>query len=241
MLRGRILALGVCVLLGCAALFGQHPPWTLTAGVRGSYTTSSKLFPTPDAASPSVRATSTLYEHIYGCGIEVRLKPPHEGYFVALVADYLLQREHRTQIVRSALGTISVPATEGFEAVPVELSGNIYIPLGSRTVRLLMGGGAGVTVLRRILSVGGIAASSQRTSLSVGIHVRTAVEYRLERGISLVGELRLRDPEAETVNRFEAVAGEYSGVRFELPSSDIRGRVNLDGMNFSLGLMVEIL
>jgi hypothetical protein len=67
------------------------------------------------------------------------------------------------------------------------------------------------------------------------------VEYRLERGISLVGELRLRDPEAETVNRFEAVAGEYGGVRFELPSSDIRGRVNVDGMNFSLGLMVEIL
>lgn len=241
MRRIRLLALAILLLTGREALVGQYPSWTLMAGVRGSYTTSSKLFPNPDAASASVRASYTAFEGLYAGGAEVRLKAPDAGHFVALSADYILQRQERTQIVRSVLTSISVPATEGIEAVPLELSGNIYVPLGTPTVRLLMGGGPAVTIVRRHLTVGGVTASSVTTPLSVGIHVRTAVEYRLRPGILLVGELRLRDPEATTTNRFDAATGEYRGMPFELPTSDVRGKVNVDGMNLSLGLMVEIL
>jgi len=240
--RFRYILATSATLLGVISLsIAQQPGRTVAAGIRGSFTTSSKLFFNPDAASEVLRGQFAELDNVYGLGIELRWRPFDSGFFLGLTTEYLSGTRDRSQVVRSTFGYVRIAGKDGYRVVPIELSGNVYVPLGTDAVRFAVGGGIGGYFAQRLLSVGGVQAQDVTTPFSFGIHVRTTFEYRLIDRVLLSGELRFRDPEATTTSRFVTRQGTYQGVTFQLPDNELRSKVSVDGMNLALGILVEVL
>ena len=133
-----------------------------------------------------------------------------------------------------------VPTEEGYLVVPVELGMQVYIPVGSRSWRLSMGGGIGGYYSERIFSIAGARAVPVGSRMGFGIHVAINTEYRFTPGIAVTASMKFRDPEIDVNNRFTSSSVIYNNVPLPLPQNDIHSRVNIDGLTLGLGVLVEI-
>jgi hypothetical protein len=234
-LRFTVIAL---VLVGSTAQAGDK---SLALILRGNYTTSSKLFVNPDASSEEQRAQFAQFDRVAGGGVELRYHWLAENLFFTLSVDYLSKRQDQDQIVAFAGTSTRVPVTDGFYCIPVELGVHTYIPLGSETLRMSMGGGVGVYYGARVLRVANVSATRQPAPLKIGIHIVSGFEYQPVAGFWLRGDMRFRDPELRTVNRFSEQSTEYNNVTVTFPRTDVASKINLDGLTFSVGIIVELL
>ena len=93
----------------------------------------------------------------------------------------------------------------------------------------------------RVLRVANVSATRQPAPLKIGIHIVSGFEYQPVAGFWLRGDMRFRDPELRTVNRFSEQSTEYNNVTVTFPRSDVASKINLDGLTFSVGIIVELL
>lgn len=236
----RFLLLTFVMIAGTGRLSAQITDWSLSVGVRGSYTTSSKVFANPDSPSPDVRSQYLDFSNIYGGGIEFRFKNPDDNFFVSLSVEYLSKRQEQSQLTALTTPARRVDVTDGFRLIPVELGANIFIPLGSEKVRMAMGGGLGLYYGQRILSVAGANARQQNKPISYGIHVESSFDYRIVSRISVRAEMRFRDPEVTTENQFEESTVLVNGAPVRLPQNSFKTKINVNGLSFGLGVVFDI-
>lgn len=237
-MKGPFLTGIALVLVATTALAGDK---SLLIILRGNYTTSSKLFVNPDAPSEEQRSQYSQFDGVAGGGIELRYHWLAENLFFTLSVDYLTKRQQQDQIVAFAGTTNRVPVSDGFYCIPVEFGVHTYIPLGSESLRMSMGGGVGAYYGTRVLRVADVEAARQSAPLKIGIHIVSGFEYRVTPGVWLRGDMRFRDPELRTVNHFTQQSTEYNSVTVTFPRSDFTSKINLDGLTFSVGIMVELL
>ncbi|MGH2567888.1 MAG: hypothetical protein ACRDGA_06075 [Bacteroidota bacterium] len=233
------------VIVPVAVLF-LLPTTTLSAGeksfsaiLRGNYTTTSKVFFAPNAPSQEQRGQYFELEGITGAGAELRYHWPGESFFLSLSVDYLVKSREQRQPVAYA-PQYRVPVVEGLRLVPVELGVHTFIPLGSETMRLSMGGGISAYYGERILRVAHVEAAMQNKPMKVGIHIASGFEYRIIPGLWLRGDMKFRDPELRTASRFTQSEVEYEGIVVPLPQNELSSRINVDGLAFSLGVVIEV-
>jgi len=238
MRRLRVLALFTVVLFGTTVLQADDNIFSVI--LRGSYTTSSKVFFNPNASTEELRGQFFQLDGITGWGAEVRYRFPGETFFLTLSADYFSKTREQDQIIGFVGPERRFPVADGFTLIPVELGVYTYIPLGSETMRLSMGGGLGVYYGKRILRVAEVDAVMQNSPINLGIHISSGVEYQVYPGILLRGDMKFRDPELKTVNRYTQDRTTYDGVDLAFPRNDISGRVNINGLTFSFGVVVEL-
>lgn len=234
-------ALAVFVSLCAHPVHAQFGSLQLSLTARGSYTTSSKLFYNPDSPSPTIRAQHVPFEDIFGWGVEVRLRPAQDSYFLTLAVDILSKTVRQNQLVALTTPPQVLPMVEGIVAIPIEIGLNTFVPTGSESFRLFMGGGIGVYAGERILEVAGVRATRGGRPLALGIHVQSGVEYRIIDRISARFDIRFRDPEIPTLNRFERQSSVFNGRLLTFPTGTMKTQINLDGLNFGAALVVDIL
>jgi hypothetical protein len=240
LMRRSILSIvAIVTLIGQAGAQAQER--ILSVAVRGTYTTSSKVFYNPDSPFSDLRGQYTGLDNIYGEGIELRLNIPRYSFGLSLAAEYLLKLEQQTELVGFTNPPRPLTVQEGFRVIPIELGAFVYIPLGSEQVRLAMGGGVGAYIGKRYLTVAGIDALQQNESISYGIHVETSFDYQIFPRVYARLDMRFRDPEFTATSRFTQQATEQGGVLIELPRAPFRAKINVNGLNFGLGLGVDIL
>lgn len=240
--RGNRFIFQVLVLLTLVpiARFLHANEKNLTLILRGTYTTSSRIFLNPDASTEEQRAQFSQLDGITGGGIELRYRWPGEQFFFTLSVDLLSQSQERNQFL-SFSPSRRLPVTEGLRLMPVELGMHTYIPLGSETIRFSMGGGIGMYTGERLLRVAGVEAAMQNNPIRFGIHVSSGVEYRLLSGMWLRGEMKFRDPEFRAISRFTQERTVFEGTTITFPQNEFSSRVNVNGMVFSFGIAVELL
>jgi hypothetical protein len=134
----------------------------------------------------------------------------------------------------------ALPVKEGLRLIPIELGALIFVPLGSDQVRLTMGGGLGAYIGERYLTIAGVEATQQNKPVSYGIHVEMSFDYRITPKLFARADMRFRDPEFTTESRFSQQATQYGGVLILLPRDPFRARINVNGMNFGVGLGFEL-
>jgi len=233
-------------VIASVAVFLFSTTTTLSAGeknlsaiLRGNYTTTSKVFFSPNAATQEQRGQYFELEGIAGGGVELRYHWPGESFFLSFSIDYLTKSREQLQPVVFAPQR-RVPVTEGLRLIPVELGVHTFIPLGSETMRLSMGGGISAYAGERILRVARVDAAMQNKPLKVGIHIASGFEYQVYSGLWLRGDMKFRDPELRTASRFTQSEAEYEGLIIPLPQGELSSRINVDGLAFSLGVVVEL-
>jgi hypothetical protein len=239
-MRRSILSIAAALTL-VGQLCAQTPERLLSIAVRGTYTTTSKVFYNPDSPSSDLRGQYNGLDNIYGLGIELRYKIPRYSLGLSLSSEYLLTRSEETQFVGFTSPPRALPVKEGFRLIPIELGANIYIPLGTERANLTMGGGLGAYIGRRYLSVAGVDAIQQNNPISIGIHVETSFDYQVLPGLFARADMRFRDPEFTTESRFAEKATQFGNILIVLPRESFRARINVNGLNFGVGLCMEIL
>jgi hypothetical protein len=212
----------------------------LSVALRGTYTTSSKVFENPDAPSNDMRGQYTALDNIYGYGLEVRVKIPEPSISLSLATEYLFKQDESGQLVGFTSPPRRLTVREGFKLIPIELGAQIPVPLGSESFRLAIGGGVGAYIGRRILNVAGAEAVQQNKPMSYGIHVETNFDYEVFPRVLARAEMRFRDPEFITESKFEQQATQSNGVLVFLPQSPFRARVNVNGITFGAGIVLEL-
>ncbi len=239
MKKNCAILLQLLILAVAQDTLAQHADYSFAVAIRGSYTTTSKLFFSPHSETPEFRALHDEYEDVLGSGFEIRWKPKGENFFFAFTVDVLKKTQENPQFVALTSPPSNLPLTDGFSLFPLEISANIYIPTGSETIRFFMGGGLSTYYSERILKVLGVNADPVGWAIGYGIHIRTSVEYRIFSKLFFLAEMKFRDPDIELKNRFSDEPVLYQGRRLFFPKNDIPAKLNVDGMNLSVGFMYE--
>lgn len=237
----RVSFLIAAVVFISFSAMGQPHEWVLSLVARGNFTTTSRIYPNPDALSTELRALNTPFNSILSAGAEVRAKWRDESFFFYFSSEYFSKSSIGPKLRGAISGPILVDVEEGYRVIPLELGMQVYVPIGSRSWKLSMGGGAGVYYAERILREAGVRADPVGNRLGFGIHVSIQTEYNIFPGVSAVAMMKFRDPEIDVNNKFAASATIVNGEVLPLPSGDIHSRVNVDGMTLGLGIIVVIL
>ena len=205
----------------------------------GTYTSSSKLFPTPDAVLESARNLSLEFDDAFGLGFEIRRQLGGENIEVGLGAEFLSTSKTGLAAIPGGSPRTQLPVTDGFRFIPVELSGYFIIPFSSETVKFFMGGGVGFYYGDRIYHVVNRVAQTVENQVAFGIHVLTGLDYFVTRGISLRGELKFRDPQFNMTSKFTDTDVEVDGRTYRLSQQPFTSKVNLDGLVVTVGIALN--
>lgn len=203
--------------------------------VKGTYTTASELFPAPDAADPVERAFSLPLDGIPGIGLEVRYALTDLHLAFGLSVEYL-----SGTLTRRLDGLPpSVTVTDGFRAMPVELTGYFTLPFSGPSFSMHMGGGVGMYAGRRILRAGDAEASPVEETPGFGIHVAAGGTWTPLPWGAVVAELKFRDLQFETTSAFRQSTIIADGRLVSLPREPLSARFSTTGMIVQLGVMAS--
>ena len=237
--RSNILwALALLFVLS-EVLIGAERNTKYSIALKGTYTSSSKLYPTADAAQEALRTRTVEFKDIFGFGFEIRRQLGNESIEVGVGIEYL--STSKTGLATGPGGTPSIrlPIEDGYRFVPLEFSGYFIVPFSSETVKFFMGGGAGFYYGDRIYRVVDRAAQTVESQVAFGIHVLTGVDYFIDRFLSIRGELKFRDPQFDITSKFTKTEVEYNGRMYRLSQQPFLSRVNLDGLVITLGAVIN--
>jgi len=231
---GRIIALGVALwMLFLMREVSPAQEKNFTLQLRGNLTTRTELFLNPNAADPLARSQSVELTNFYGSGIELKYQFSGWNLAVALSADYL--RVSQSRPLRVSFRT-EVPGEDGYEAIPVELTGYFIIPASGPTLRIFMGGGCGVYFGRRHYSIAGVDAPVTDSRPGFGIHVLGGVSYYFMNSLSLTAEMKFRDLQFHSTNAFEVSSIPYQNFLINVSKTPFESSVQTDGVVFQLGV-----
>jgi len=226
----RVVWVVIAVLAGTGSL--QSQPEGLSLVVKGTYTTSSEIFPNPSSPDPVRRSQSFLIDGFLGTGLEIRYRIP--GTLLAVGASAEYQRATLTTDIAVAFRD-DIPVQDGYWAVPLELTGYFIVPFSTRVVQVYMGGGMGVYLGERTYELAGVTAPVVATTSGFGIHVVAGVGYALTEHLSLIGGMKFRDLQFTSSNAFPRATLTYNGAVINVGSSAFESHIHTDGIVFQLG------
>jgi opacity protein-like surface antigen len=229
-----------CVVCAIVCLAGVVTSFRATAqeqnlsvGMRGSLTTSSRIFTNPNAPDQFQRNEYFGIEDFYGYGVEVRYRLPESNIAFSLSADFIKKTTDRPPVQIST--SRSIPMKDGYRVVPVELTGYFIIPVSTRAFGVYMGGGVGMYFGSRLFSIGDSEAPTVESGHGAGIHVLGGVSYQFTPWLSLNGEMKFRDLQFSTVNQFPTSTIQYNGTTITVGRYD--AQVHTEGVIFQLATM----
>ncbi len=229
------------MVLSTGVVHAQTGDWNISAVARGLLTTSSKIYPNPNSASFDLRIATTPFSSVTGLGGEVRIQRFATSFFLYFSVEYLSQIRSDQRIVGSVNPPRRVPVDEGYRMIPIELGGHVYVPIGSQSWKLSMGGGIGAYHTERVYTVAGVRAQPVGNRFGYGIHVSINAEYLILPKVSLTAGFKFRDPEVDVRNKFDRTSATYNNSTVPLPQGEFPSRINVDGMTLSMGLRLDIL
>jgi len=221
-------------------LLAQDTSWEFSVGFNGTLTTSAKLFYLPADSSAIVRSRYETVKNVLGAALELRVRPPGSSFFFSLSGAYQRKTLEQRQLLGFTTPPSVLPTEDGYWMIPIEATVNVDVPLGSDRFGLVMGAGAGIYFAERLLSVAGVPAVAEDVRPAFGIHIRTSAEYRLTDWITVTGELRFRNPQITTTNRFQEQSRTIGNVVIVFPQEEIPGRLDVDGMIVGLGIVLAL-
>ncbi len=219
------------LLLGAAGASAQDYPNQLA--LYGTFTTSSKLFGHPNDPDETLRSEFLPLNDIFSAGIDYR-RSIQSIHLELGIGVEVLSKSARLSGGDSA--TV-VPAEDGFTAIPIELSGYFQIPIGTERLHFYMGGGIGVYFGTRHYSEAGIDALTVERNSGFGIHILSGIDVSLSQRLSIRSEVKFRDIQFQTVNRFTESAVTYNGTNVALDQQPLESRIAIDGMTLNAGLV----
>jgi hypothetical protein len=203
----------------------------LALAVNGSITTSSRLFYHPFDPDEVTRNQSLPLDGVWGIGIDVRREL---GWNIRLGLNVELLRNEVE--VKIPVNQKKVITSDGYIAVPVELTGYFSIPFSSENFKMYMGGGVGMYFGERRYTYAGVESKITERSPGVGIHVLSGFEFVLSSVLALRTELKFRDVQFESTNVFP-IDATYPPLTPLPEQTPFPSKISIDGIQFGAGIV----
>ncbi len=225
----RIFQILFFLLTLVTSLFAQYNGKDLSFTLGYNYTTSSKIFLNPNA--PDIFDQNQFIEigDFQNFSAELRYRL-NESVIFGLSAEYL----KNTKKGRHLSSPIFI-VEDGLEVYPVELSIYYFLPFSTENFKFFMGGGFGLYLGKRIRSFGDNYFVNVDNEVGYGIQVSTGMDYIVLDNISIKGEIRFRDPDFKTTNRYNNKTVTYEGRSYTVNTNETTSRINIDGITFRIG------
>lgn len=221
------------LLIGTAV--GQYSGHKFSIGVNAVYTTTAKLYLSPKSSDPVLRNNYFPLAGIVNPSVNFRYRLT-DDLILGLSTEYMKKTAVGWNLtVFSGNRTVTVPVTDGFKMIPVELSLHYLIPFSTERFKFLMGGGAGYYYGEQVREFGGAGVTSSESSFAYGIQVSISMDYEITKNFIFHSEMKFRDPQFTVNNKYTKTQVMYNGGIVNLPQSTFYSKINVDGVTFLLG------
>lgn len=195
-----------------------------------NYTSTSNLFLQPKAIDPFIRNTHENLNRITSYSFEVRYRLL-ESVIIG-VGSELLEKKNASSM--NLAGT-RISMDDGYQMIPLEVSGYYLIPFSTEHFKFFFGGGFGLYFGKHIRTLGDVTSSTETSKIGYGIHVAFGMDYVIYDFLSVRGQMRFRDPEFEMTSKYSSQTVNYNDATYSLTSQTFNSKVNIDGITFTLG------
>lgn len=223
-------------------LFAQELEFThysslLDLSVNLNYNTGAKVYLTPRSADPDLRNLYYSFDGFLSYAFEIKANVWNSTVFIGLGTEYL----KTSSFLYSVRGLVNnLPRTfqveEGFQIYPVEFLAYYIFPFSRDWYRAYMGAGLGIYHGNYFRKIYDLISESKVNRIDYGILVNAGIDLSLINNLSLKLEMKFRDPELEFKNEFPKTETIVNGNRIQLFEKTFYTKINLDGLNFILGL-----
>lgn len=205
--------------------------------LNGSYTTSAKIYLSPNASDPEIRNRSFPLSSFFSQGMELRCFLT-DNINVSFNIEYLTSKETgRNLVVFSNNSAVEIDVEDGFNLIPLELSIYYLLPFSSEGFKLYMGGGIGYYYGEMIRSFGDISVSTVNRKLSYGIHATVSADFLINNFFGIRGELKFRDPQFTVTSEYNKQSTNFNGNDILIGQKTFDSKINVDGVTFTFGLV----
>lgn len=232
---------GFLLIFISISCFGQYNGKRFSIGINGVYTTSAKIYLSPNSSDNIVRNFSFPVDDIFNPAIEIRYKLM-ENLFAGLNVDYMSKTSGGSRItyLTSSNSTISVDVEDGFKLIPIELSLIYVLPFSTERFKFLLGGGAGYYVGEHIRKVGNTNVSNIERKTAYGIQVSLSMDYLVYDSFIFKAEMKFRDPQFTVKSEYSNDRIIYNGQFIRPPNKSFSSKINVDGVTFIVGAAYQL-
>jgi opacity protein-like surface antigen len=214
-------------------LLAQYNGENFSICIGYNYTTSSKIFLNPNAVDVIDQNQYITIGSFANFSLEFRYRFSQSLIFGLDIET--LENDKKGRHLNSPRFIVD----DGFKIYPVEFSVYYFLPFSTEDFKFFMGGGFGIYPGERTRSFGDINFVKVDSEIGYGIQVSTGMDYILIQNISIRGEIRFRDPDFTSTNKYTKKIVTYDGNNYSVNTNNTISRINVDGITFRIGLAFQ--
>jgi outer membrane protein W len=232
----KLSTLAVLIICITGTSFPQYGEKDFSIGINAVYTTTARLYLSPNSSDQTIRNDYFPLEDIFNPAIEIRYRLT-DRIIIGLGSEYMEKTQPGRNLTVYTQGgqTRTIVVDDGFRLIPLEFSAYYLIPFSTEDFKFLMGGGAGYYIGEHIRKFGDAEVSNVSRKTAYGIHVLIGMDYMFRDNISFRFEMKFRDPQFNITSKYSSTRINYEGGTVTVPQETFPSKINVDGVTFLLG------
>lgn len=220
----------------CQKFFLSNLYKNVSVYLTGNYISSATIQLNPYSSDIIERNTTDEVKGGYGYGVSIKKKLWGDNFFISLSTEYLKISDNTlSTTLENDTSFVRVHVSETLSFIPIELAFYFNIPQSLENFNIFLGGGAGIYFGNRTRSMVGYETQTISKSPMINILVLFGMEYMLDKHLSMLFEMRVREGEYKVSNRFPVDNVTLDGVTYYF-QQELNSKVFIDGLKLSFGL-----
>ena len=227
-------------ILISAGSFAQFSTGKIGIAVDAVYTTSAEIFLNPNSSNSEVRNKSFTLEKIWNPGLDVRYRFSNE-FILGLNIEYVRKTANAPNLTAFIGSQVFVFEVEdGLSVIPIELTAHYHFPFSTEDFKFMMGGGLGYYIGEFVRKFQDVDLEITQRKFALGLHVSASMDYIIIENLSARFEMKFRNPQYTVTSKYSKTEVMYQGNAIQLPENAFDTKVDIDGLTFILGLVINI-
>ena len=232
-----IVLLPILISTGSFAQFGTGK---IGIAVNAVYTTSAEIFLNPNSSNSEVRNKSFTLENIWNPGLDLRYRFSNE-FILGLNIEYVRKTANAPNLTAFIGSQVFVFEVEdGLSVIPIELTAHYHFPFSTEDFKFMMGGGLGYYIGEFVRKFQDVDLEITQRKFALGLHVSASMDYIIIENLSARFEMKFRNPQYTVTSKYSKTEVLYQGNAIQLPENAFDTKVDIDGLTFIFGLVINI-
>jgi len=220
--------------------FAQFSTGKIGIGMNAVYTTSAEIFLNPNSSNSEVRNKSFTLENIWDPGLDVRYRFSNE-FILGLNIEYIRKTANAPNLTAFIGNQVFVfDVEDGLSVIPIELTAHYHFPFSTEDFKFMMGGGVGYYIGEFVRKFQGVELEVTQRKFALGFHVSASMDYIIIENLSARFEMKFRNPQYTVTSKYSKTEVTYQGNVIQLPENAFDTKVDIDGLTFIFGLVINI-
>ena len=230
----------ILIILFGTSSFAQFGAGGIGIAVNAVYTTSAEIYLNPNSSNPEVRNRSFTLENIWNPGLDIRYRFS-TNFILGLNVEYIKKSAYAPNLTAFINNQVFVFEVEdGLSAIPIELTAHYYFPFSTEEFKFVMGGGLGYYIGEFVRKFQDVDLEIAQRKFALGFHVSASMDYIIVENLSARFEMKFRNPQYTVTSKYSKTEVIYQGNVIQLPDNAFDTKVDIDGLTFLIGLVINI-